>query len=136
MPAHSENFPWPSYYGHFKFFEARMAEHSMVRTLKSEGTGIYHLGLAESRKMNVFVCECYSYGTAEFMETVESSGKIDAVVINSNWCGYTDELKLQCRKDGVGLFNIRDFMAALNQKDFWLYLDEHDKERFRERGLL
>lgn len=136
MPAHSEDFPWPSYYRHFKFFEARMAEHSMVRTLESVGGGIYRLGLPDSRQLIVFICECYSYGIAEFTETAGKVGKVDTVVINSNWCGYTDELKLQCRNEGVGLFDIRDFMAALNQKDFWLYLSEYDQERYRKRGLL
>ena len=84
----------------------------------------------------MFICECYSYGIAEFTETVGNMGKVDTVVIISNWCGYTDELKIQCREEGVGLFDIRDFMAALNQRDFWLYLSEYDQERYRKRGLL
>lgn len=136
LPARSEHFPWPSHYGHFKFFEDRMADHSRVRKIESAGNGLYHLTLSDSREMTVFICECYSYGTAEFIETVDNLGKLDAVVINSNWCGYTDELKLQCRNDGIGLFDIRDFMAAINKNEFWLYLNEHDKESFKKRGLI
>lgn len=113
-----------------------MAGHSSVRKIESAGNGIYHLTLSDSREMTVFICECYSYGTAEFIETVEKLGALDAVIINSNWCGYTDELKIQCRNNRVGLFDIRDFMAAINKKDFWLYLNDYDREYFQKRGLI
>ena len=136
MPAHSEKFPWPSYYGHFKFFEDRMAQHSKVRSLENIGGGVYNLTLSDSRNLKIFVCECYSYGTAEYIETLDKVGKVDAVIISSNWCGYTVELKLNCRHDEVGLFDIRDFMAALNQNDYWLYLNEHDEKSFRKRGII
>lgn len=136
MPAYSETFPWPSHYRHFTFFEHRMTEHSMVRTLKNVGDGIYHLTLSSDRNIIVFICECYSYGFAEYIETIEKIGKVDAVIINSNWCGYTDQLKLQCRKERVGIFNIRDFMAAINKNEFWTYLNEYDKKRYKEKGLL
>lgn len=108
----------------------------MVKSLENVGGGVYNLTLSDSRNLRLFICECYSYGLAEYMETVDNIGKLDSVIINSNWCGYTDELKLQCRSDGIGLFDIRDFMAAINQRDYWLYLNEHDEKRFRKRGLL
>lgn len=136
MPARSENFPWPSHYGHFDFFEDRMSAHSKVRSLKKLDDGLYKIGLSDSREITVFICECYSYGMAQYAETVEKRGKLDAVIINSNWCGYTGELKAQCRKEGVGLFDIRDFMGALNQKEFWLYLNEQDKKQLEKRGQI
>jgi hypothetical protein len=136
MPAYSETFPWPSHYGHFNFFEQRMRSHSRVRDLEKKGDGRYRLIKTNDTALEVFICECYSYGTAEYLETTTNFGKLDAIIISSNWCGYSDDLKLQCRKERVGLFDIRDFMAALNRPDFWAYLNDWEMERFKERGLL
>ena len=136
MPAYSDTFPWPSHYGHFNFFEDRMRNHNRVATLTSLGNGVYELLRDNGRKLKVFICECYSFGVAEYLE---SAGKIDdlnVVVISSNWCGYTDEAKLHCRKNEVGLFDIRDFMAALNKVDVWTYLNAAQKERFEKKGWL
>lgn len=136
MPARSEDFPWPSHYGHFNYFEDRMTGHSKVRALQRLDSGLYKVALSDSREIITFICECYSYGVAEYAETVAKLGKIDAVVINSNWCGYTGDLNAQCRDEGVGLFNIKDFMGALNQKDFWLYVSREEKEEMKRRGAL
>lgn len=136
MSAHSNAFPWPSYYGHYNFFEQRMSEHSQVRNLEAIGEGRYRLTRSDETLLEVFICECYSFGVAEYMEATAKFGRLDAIIINSNWCGYTDETKLECRNERIGLFNIRDFMAALNRRDYWAYLSEWEEKRLRERGLL
>lgn len=136
MPAHSETFPWPSYYGHFNFFEQRMRTHSRVRDLDALGKGRYRLTKINGETLEVFICECYSYGSAEYIETIANLGRLDVIIISSNWCGYTDDLKMACRDERVGLFDIKDFMAALNRHDYWLYLNDWDEKRLKERGLL
>lgn len=136
MSAHSDAFPWPSYYGNFSFFEDRMHGHSRVRDLKDLGDGRYRLTKVDGTVLEVFICECYCFGTAEYLETTEKLGKLDAIIISSNWCGYTSDLKARCRRERVGLFNIRDFMAALNRPDFWNYLDDREENRLKERGLI
>ena len=136
MPAYSDTFPWPSYYGNFSFFEKRMSEHSQVRNLESLGDGRYRLTNAKNTVLDIFICECYSFGAAEYLETTDKLGKLDAIIIASNWCSYTPDLKVQCRNEHVGLFNVRDFMAALNRPDFWNYLEEWEEKRLKERGLI
>lgn len=136
MPAHSETYPWPSHYGNFKFFELRMNQHSRVDNFISHGGGRYDIILESGTLVRVFICECYAYGVAEYTETIEKNGPLDAVVINSNWCGYTDDVKIRCRKESVGIFTIGEFMGALNHADFWNYLTDRQKERFEKYGLL
>jgi hypothetical protein len=136
MPAHSDTFPWLSYYRHYNFFEARIAGHRRVRDLKRFGEGHYLLRRYDGSTIKLFICECYSFGAAEYLEATEQLGPLDAVIINSAWCGYSDELKIQCRGERVGLFTIKDFMASLNRKDFWMYLDRLEEERLRKLGLL
>ena len=136
MPAHSENFPWPPHYGHFRFFENKMRGHGRVSNLTAIDDGVYELTLASGKPLRVFICECYSYGAAEYVETTEALGGFDAIIINSAWCGYTREAKRLCRDQKVGLFTIGDFMAALNKPDFWSYLNEQETKFFKEKGWL
>lgn len=136
MPANSTMFPWPSYYGHYNFFEQRMATHSAVAAIRPLDDGLYEISLKAGQSLKVFVCECYSFGQAEYAESVQKLGRLDAIVINSNWCGYTHELKMQCRSECVGLFSVGDFMGALNKREYWLYLNKHDLQTFKEKGWL
>lgn len=136
MAANSKVFPWPPHYGHFNFFEQRMKGHGAVATLEKREGGIYDLTLKSGKTLKVFICECYSYGVAEYMESVEKLGPLNAIIINSAWCGYTTEAKRLCRDRHVGLFNIRDFMGSLSKADFWLYLNEGDTKVFKKNGWL
>jgi hypothetical protein len=70
---------------------------------------------------------------AEYHESVENLGNLNAVVINSNWCGYTMDVKLHCQKHEVGVFDIIGFMAALNLRNYWEYLTKEEKE-YLEQG--
>lgn len=106
MPAHNDTFPWMSYYENYRFFESRMQSHSKVSSVLNIGDGLYEITINDGRKLKTFICECYSYGMAEHHESVEKLGHLDAVIINSNWCGYTMDAKLHCQKQNVGLFDI------------------------------
>ena len=136
MTGYSDKFPWPPYYGHFAFFEQRMNAHSGVASLKAQGDGVYELTTKFGKTLRVFACECYSFGIAEYIETMQALGKLDAIVINSAWCGYTMDAKRLTRNDKVGLFKIGDFMSALNKVDFWDHLTEAELETFKEKGWL
>lgn len=113
-----------------------MRGHNRVAGLKKTGDGVYDLSLVGGRVVRVFVCECYSFGEAEFIEVIGKIGPVDAVVISSNWCGYTLDAKRECRAQKVGIFTIGDFMAALNLPDAWGYLNEYEKEIFRKNNWL
>jgi hypothetical protein len=136
MPAHSDVFPWPNSYGHFDFFERTMTSHRRITSVAKEVSGLYRLTRSNGETIRVFICECYSFGVAEYMETLEQLGDVNAIVINSAWCGYTYDAKLQCRREHVGLFMIGEFMGALNQRDFWRYLTDTQKEYFEKQGWL
>ena len=70
------------------------------------------------------------------MEAVENLGDINAVIINSAWCGYTPDAKFYCRESNVGLFKIGELMGALHRDDYWRYLTDDEKEYFKKQGWL
>lgn len=136
MVEHSETFPWPSHYGHFNYFETQMRSHGRVAELTAQGGGVYELTRTQGDTLRVFICECYAFGVAEYMETVENIGEVDVVIINSAWCGYTPDAKFHCRESNVGLFKIGEFMGALHRDDYWLYITDAEKEYFKKQGWL
>ena len=121
-----------SYYGNYRFFEKLMLTHSKVVDLRNTGEGLYEIDLNDGRTLVIFICECYSFGMAEYYESVENLGNLNAVVINSNWCGYTMDVKLYCREHDVGVFDIKGFMAALNLRNYWEYLTKEEKEYLKQ----
>ena len=136
MAAHSETFPWTSYRGHYKYFESQMHQHLRVASLTEQGDGVYKLTRRQGDTLRVFICECYAFGRAQYIETVDQLGKIDVVIINSAWCGYTPDAKRNCRESKVGLFKIGEFMAALHHNDYWSYLTDKENEYFEKQGWL
>ncbi|WP_211371072.1 hypothetical protein [Dechloromonas hortensis] len=109
-----------------------MKDHDKVARLTAADTGLYDVYLNDGRVLRVFVCECYSFGGAEYYETTQKLGAVDAVVINSNWCGYSFELKIACQKEKVGVFDISGFMSAINLKRHWEFMTEAERERLKK----
>jgi hypothetical protein len=136
MPELDKVFPWPPYYGHFQFFEKRMQSHSQVTNLTALESGLYEMSTKNGDTLRVFVCECYSFGAAEYVETTQALGHLDVILINSAWCNYTLEAKRLCRTDKVGLFKIGDLMAALNKQGLHKYLTKGEQEAFEKNGWL
>ena len=136
MAAHSEDFPWPSYYGHYRFFESALGDHSKVRSVQELGDGIYEIRLLDGRRLKVFVCECYSFGLAEYIETIDNLEKLDAIIINSQWCGFTQDAWLQGWKDKVFVGRVGGLMGALNRRDPWNYMDEAERKWLKKNGYL
>ena len=138
MPAHSENFPWASYYGHFKFFEKQMDGHRFVLSWSTDPDHqyVYDLELKNGNKLRVFACECYSFGSVELDETLDAVGHVDLILINGNWCGYTLEAKRDAQQKKIGVYNIGDLMRALPRKEPWTYLSADETEKFKAKGWL
>jgi hypothetical protein len=136
MAGHNESFPWPSYYDHYKYFEGQMDRHGKVASLTAERNGIYQLTRTQGDTLRVFICECYAFGIAEYIETIEKLGRLDAVIINSAWCGYSPDAKRHCRDEGIGLFKIGEFMGALHRDEYWAYLTDKEEECFKRQGWL
>ena len=131
MAAHNTTFPWLSYYGNYKFFEDRMAEHSKVSKTVYLNTGLYEVHLIDGRILKVFICECYAFSDADYIETVENYGPVNAVIISSNWCSYDLHTKIAKMEEEVGIFDTKGFMAAINKRNYWEYMTEWEKERLK-----
>ena len=136
MPAHNNEFPWMSYYGNYSFFESRMIEHSKVNSIRKINPSLYDIERSDGTTIRAFICECYSFDVAEYIESCQELGKLDAIIISSNWCGYTFDVKRHCMSEQVGVYDIGGFMAALNMPNYWEYLTKYERKKFQENGWI
>ncbi|MEG6544920.1 hypothetical protein V6C59_03400 [Acinetobacter bereziniae] len=124
MAAANKEFPWMSYYGNYDFFLRKLRIHDKVCKIETINAknGIYKIYLSD-RNLNIFICECYSFGVAEYYELLNKIDiEIDAIIINSSWCAYSSDVKEQCKELKVGVFKFGEFFGAINRKDFWNYV--------------
>lgn len=117
-----------SHYGNYNFFKRKIAIHSKVLDVKEidASKGLYDI-VQQNRSLRVFICECYSFGVAEYEEALNYFENLDAIIINSMWCGYTPDVKDYCKEFKVGVFTISEFFGAINQINFWNYVAPDDK---------
>ena len=127
MPSHSENFPWPSFYGNYRYFEHAVWDHRATLVLTEESPGVYEYRRQIGDSLRVFICDCYSFGLAEYQEVIDEIGDVDVIVINSGWCGYTQQAKEHCKSQKVGLFRFGEFMGAMNMREYWNYVAPDDR---------
>src|SRR3546814_10951633 len=65
--------------------------HQKVAELTAEGDGVYRLRRTRGDVLRLFICECYAFGVADYIETTGKLGHLDLVIINSAWCGYSPD---------------------------------------------
>ena len=136
MPAQNKTFPWMAYYGHYNYFEKQMNNHNNITRWEMTPEGLYKVHRNHQDILNVFICECYIYGVAEYTKTIDEIGPIDCIVINSMWCSFTNEVKRICRNKGVLLCKITDFMGAMNFEEYSAYLSIDEKKKWEEKGWI
>lgn len=58
-----------SYYRNYNVFKRNIATHSKVLDVKEidASNGLYQI-VQEDRILKIFICECYSFGVAEYEE--------------------------------------------------------------------
>lgn len=131
MPAANEEFPWLSYYENYDYFEQMVKKHNKIKSIQNIDIGLYEITLARNKKLRLFICDCYSFGMAEYYETIGNFGDLDIIVIGSLWCSYTMDLKSYCMSNKIGLFKPKDFMAAIHNKQYWEYMNESEQDYFK-----
>lgn len=131
MPAANEEFPWLSYHENYDYFENMLKNHSKIKDFQNKDCGLYEITLASDERLSLFICDCYSFGIAEYYETIDNIGELDIIIISSLWCSYAMDLKSYCMSNKIGLFKPKDFMAAIHNKQYWEYMNESEQDYFK-----
>jgi hypothetical protein len=86
--------------------------------------------------LRVYLTNTYVLGDADVHEIFSEDPNIDAIVTMSQWNGYSESAKLNCKGRGVGLFKFGEFLGAVyyEGEKFLDYSPPSDEEREARRG--
>lgn len=91
-----------------------IVRHSKVARI--EDVALYELRAYRKTLPTVRVAftEIYILGVADLREILDEFPQVDAIVNLSLWNHYTKEAKVKAGEQGVGLFELKEFLGALN----------------------
>ncbi|HVE44893.1 MAG TPA: hypothetical protein VNC84_07165 [Gammaproteobacteria bacterium] len=75
----------------------------------------------------VYLSGFYIIGIADCMDIIEEYSDVNCIVTSSSWKSYTKDAKEYASSKRIGLFDISEFMGALNRDDFWNYVKKDNK---------
>ena len=111
MPDFNE---WGVSYSIIKFFEHVLLGHDKVNTFERRDDIHFIIEHSNGTTLHVLLVDEYSLGLAAVLRARAEFPEIDYVVTGGNWNGYTPEAKEYGWKNELGIFNISEFLGALN----------------------
>src|ERR1700691_4996550 len=105
---------WGVSYSVISFVERALGGHSKVERFKRTRDILFDVELMDGRRLNALLVDEYTLGLAAIHRTLSEFPEIDFIVTGGNWNGYTKEAKDFGRQHSLGVFNIEEFLGALN----------------------
>ena len=101
------------------YFQRAVKSHDMVTEVYIDDICYYKAIATIQRKYGIedlkaYIADVYILTASDVAEVMERYPDIDCIVVISNWNQYTDLAKENAKMLGVGVFTLKQFLAALN----------------------
>lgn len=107
---------WNVSYATIKFFERALGGHDKVQGFQRTKDIHFAIKHVDERTLTVLLVDEYVIGVAALLRAKEEFPDIEYVVTGGNWNGYTREAKEYGLANGIGVFNVEEFLGALTWK--------------------
>jgi hypothetical protein len=104
----------PPSFSNIEFFEARMDGHSKVKGRENPAPQVYVIERHGMPPVKLYLTNSYVVGLAEYYEVREQHPDLDALVTIGPYNSVAAAAQDQGLADGVGVFQFKEFMGALN----------------------
>lgn len=104
------------------FFEKAMEGHSKVMNINRKEDIFFTIKDVKGRIFKVLLLNEYCIGLATVLKALDDFPETEYIVTGGNWNGYTKEAKEYCSENDLGLFNLGEFLGAINwtkPKDYY-----------------
>lgn len=105
---------WNVPYSVITFFEKALRGHNMVLKFTRTDDILFHLTLQTGQTMDVLLVNEYTLGLAAVLRARDEFPTAEHIVTGANWNAYTMEAKEYGWDNELGVFNLREFLGALN----------------------
>jgi hypothetical protein len=91
---------------------------------------VFYIHRKEKRDLKIYLTNVYIVGIADVIEILSLVSDIQAVVTMSAWNSYTNEAKMYCRRQQIGLFKFKEFLGAVyfDGNRFFDYIPQDDRQ--------
>ena len=113
MPTSPRN-NWNVSYSVIAFVERALKTHSKVERFERIRDILFEIELTDGSEIKVLLVDEYTLGLADLHRAQSEFPEIGFVVTGGNWNGYTREAKHYGLLHDLGVFNIEEFLGALN----------------------
>ncbi len=94
--------------------EKFLARHSRIKKLTELDQGSMLVELKGGRTLKVFVTHTYLFTDYTLDRIIEADPAIDAIICSNPYGQYSTSAKQHCIANNIGLFNLGEFMGAIN----------------------
>ena len=94
-----------------------LSDHKFIVSLEELNRATLIVELQDQRNLRVFATNTYYFSEYSFNKVMAIDPHIDAIICSNPYGGYTSDAKVLCIENGIGLFNLAEFMGAVWKKE-------------------
>lgn len=120
-----------------KFFYNLISNHSKVKKIEQIGIPLFSIEKKNGDTLIALLVDIYIISDAEILDLMSRYSNIDVVINISMWNEYTDSAKVIAKEHQIGLFELKEFMGALNcvtRKTFLNYIPQYKRKANKNRN--
>ncbi|MDQ0220974.1 hypothetical protein ELQ35_21520 [Peribacillus cavernae] len=120
-----------------EFFFNIISNHSKVENIEQIGVPLFSIDKTNGDTLKALLVDIYIIGDAEILDLMSRYSNIDAIINISMWNENAKSAKEIAREHKIGLFQIKEFMGALNcasRKAFLNYIPPYEREENKKRN--
>lgn len=108
---------WSVPYSVITFFERSLSGHNKVVSVERTRDILFKIHDNRGRILQVLLLNEYCLGLAAVLRALDEFPEAEFIVTGGNWNGYTREAKEYGLTNNIGIFNLGEFMGALNYQN-------------------
>jgi len=105
---------WSVSYSVISFFERALTGHDKVQGVTRTQDIVFTITRNNGSLLKTLLLDEYCLGIAAVLKAKAEFPDVEYIVTGGNWNGYTPEAKDYGRTNEIGIFNISEFLGALN----------------------
>jgi len=105
---------WQVSYSMISFFERALNTHNKVATFSRTRDIFFEIELTNGTELKVLLVDEYTLGLAAIHRAQSEFPDMEVIVTGANWNGYTREAKEYGTGQNLGVFNVEEFLGAMN----------------------
>lgn len=108
---------WCVSFAIISFFKTALSGHSTVSSFTRTHDIFFTIKDKRGRILKVLLLDEYVLGLAAIYRAQSEFPELEYIVTGTNWNGYTPEAKEYGLSNSIGIFNLTEFLGALNWSD-------------------